>query len=83
MMPNPLLSPVLTARVNSVPGHCFGLELCGACPENSECRSAFYRNNHCSYNAAYCTGTMITTATLICLAIRAPQRPNAAVQSSE
>ena len=81
MMPNPLLSPVLTARVNSVPGHCFGLELCGACPENSECRSAFYRNNHCSYNAAYCTVTMRITSALICLAIGAPPRPFAALRT--
>ena len=81
MMPNPLLSPLLTARVTPVPGTCFGLELCGACPENGESRSAFYRNNHCSYNAAYCTITMSPTSVLICLAIGATPRPNAARRS--
>ena len=77
MMSNPLLFPVLTARVTLVPGTCFGLKLCGACCELLSC-SVFYRNNHCSYNATYCTVTMITTGLLISLAIGTPLRPNAA-----
>ena len=75
-MPNPLLSPIYPA-----PGHCFRLVLLGACPENGELHSAFYRNNHCSYNAAYCTVTTMRTTVLICLAIGAPPRPNAARRS--
>ena len=77
MIPNPLLS-----MFHRAPGHYFGLEVCGACQEPlCECRSVFYRNNHCSYNAAYCSVTMRNTATLICLAIGAPPRPFAALRT--
>ncbi len=75
-MPNPLLSPVLTCARTLL---C--LVLLGACPENGELRSAFYRNNHCSYNAAYCTVTTMRTTVLICLAIGAPPRPFAALRT--
>ena len=76
MMSNPLLFPVLTARVTP-PGTCFGLKLCGSCCELLSC-SVFYRTYHCSYYATYCTVTMITTGLLISLAIGTPLRPNAA-----
>ena len=76
-MPNPLLSPVLTLR----PDIALVSFLLGACPENGELRSAFYRNNHCSYNAAYCTFTTMRTTVLICLAIGAPPRPFAALRT--
>ena len=42
MMPNSLLSPVLTVRVNPVPGTCFGLKMCGACCELLSCAPEQY-----------------------------------------
>ena len=80
MMPNPLLFPVLTLRPER-PDIALVSSMCGACPENGELRSAFYRNNHCFYNAAYCTVTTMRTTVLICLAIGASPRPNAALRS--
>ena len=77
MIPSPLLSPVLILRPDIV----LVFILLGACPENGERRSVFYRNNHCSYNAAYCTVTMRITSALICLAIGAPPRPFAALRT--
>ena len=79
MMPNPLLSPVLILRPDIA--LVFICAVRGACPENGERRSVFYRNNHCSYNAAYCTVTMRITSALICLAIGAPPRPFAALRT--
>ena len=76
MMPNPL-----AACFDSAPGHCFGLHLCGACPEKWEGRSVFYKNPIATITLRTAPPTMRSTAVLISLAIGGATASIAALRS--